>query len=128
MDLIETLWNVKSDKTNKEYIFVQDLIETLWNVKKNINISGKMETKGFNRDIVECKEGRRRKNNNSRCDLIETLWNVKAGRSRTGRQLMTGFNRDIVECKEEPDISFLVPDRRFNRDIVECKGVGQYGV
>ena len=53
--LIETLWNVKMDINEANFIPTAVLIETLWNVKKNESAKLKMQV------MV----------------LIETLWNVK---------------------------------------------------
>ena len=55
---------------------ISDLIETLWNVKKKAGAQ-LLGNLGFNRDIVECKDG---------YDYNRV-------------QKCVRFNRDIVECK-----------------------------
>ena len=55
-DLIETLWNVKYEPYHEQTITLPDLIETLWNVKDMSCRTRSPESRGFNRDIVECKE------------------------------------------------------------------------
>ena len=54
-----------------------DLIETLWNVKTVHLDSFVLRDFGFNRDIVECKGIRNSIPGHCFTDLIETLWNVK---------------------------------------------------
>ena len=79
MDLIETLWNVKSNLWEPPLYGSNDLIETLWNVKSDWHLNSIQRCIGFNRDIVECKVHH---NMMMPADLC-------------------GFNRDIVECKEK---------------------------
>ena len=57
---------------------IPDLIETLWNVKDMSCRTRSPESRGFNRDIVECKGGCVGERVASDFDLIETLWNVKS--------------------------------------------------
>ena len=60
LDLIDTLWNVKSSTGSESRLAPIDLIDTLWNVKKELTKLYKLCPKGFNRYIVECKAERRR--------------------------------------------------------------------
>ena len=60
------------------------LIETLWNVKIIYPYTPLKAFKGFNRNIVECKEAQNLETINKRGVLIETLWNVKS-EGRQGR-------------------------------------------
>ena len=100
MDLIETLWNVKSNLWEPPLYGSNDLIETLWNVK-NHRVGGSGEL------IFQ--------------DLIETLWNVKSDWHLNSIQRCIGFNRDIVECKVHHNKMMPADLCGFNRDIVECK-------
>ena len=76
-----------------------DLIETLWNVKVLYKNSTIAFSRGFNRDIVECKA----------CGEAEA-----SGRNHR-------FNRDIVECKVHHNMMMPADLCGFNRYIVECK-------
>ena len=76
-DLIETLWNVKSERARENYSqpgFNRDIVEC----KDECLPLLKEWQNRFNRDIMECKDS---------CHL--------AGIKRRQR-----FNRDIVECKD----------------------------
>ena len=53
--LIETLWNVKSAKTEPISPTNPVLIETLWNVKRETPAAGLTGRWCINRNIVECK-------------------------------------------------------------------------
>ena len=68
--------------------------------KVSIPVGAIEECAGFNRYIVECKDGWR---GYMVCicerDLIDTLWNVKAGVWRMLLCTAARFNRYIVECK-----------------------------
>ena len=54
--LIETLWNVKTEKDISRETGEGVLIETLWNVKRQAVISNPLIKGSINRNIVECKE------------------------------------------------------------------------
>ena len=56
LDLIETLWNVKSFQFVQNSLIDLDLIETLWNVKSAAAAINSTASERFNRNIVECKE------------------------------------------------------------------------
>ena len=75
--LIETLWNVKKQRTARGREDVRVLIETLWNVKIL-----QMDFYCFSCYV-----------------LIETLWNVKSQKLSAVRQSLRRINRNIVECK-----------------------------
>ena len=69
--LIETLWNVKMDINEANFIPTAVLIETLCKVEN--------AGYGINRNIVECKVVTLLSIFYHRSVLIETLWNVKQG-------------------------------------------------
>ena len=54
-----------------------DLIDTLWNVKTAAAGFGVVINIRFNRYIVECKESSEYSTSIRVSDLIDTLWNVK---------------------------------------------------
>ena len=57
--LIETLWNVKKHRHLNRSYHKPVLIETLWNVKSHGLAEISSLSASFNRNIVECKDGRR---------------------------------------------------------------------
>ena len=115
------MWNVKHAISLQRIKHELVLIETLWNVKVGSWTRGRSSRRGFNRNIVECKEVSAiinliavvRFNRNiveckeapqagrgaGRSVLIETLWNVNNGDPDAGNALRVGFNRNIMECK-----------------------------
>ena len=78
MVLIETLWNVKTEKFSVVSVKTLVLIETLWNVKEDATV-----WKDFPAAV-----------------LIETLWNVKFNSSGGYWNIYYRINRNIVECKD----------------------------
>ena len=107
--------------------------------KVSIPVGAIEECAGFNRYIVECKDGWR---GYMVCicerDLIDTLWNVKAGVWRMLLCTAARFNRYIVECKVSTycsspscccdlidtlwNVKTRKPLFRISWYIVECKG------
>ena len=76
----------------------------------------------INRNIVECKDGKKVCRHVRSNVLIETLWNVKSVYIALA-VMRTSINRNIVECKGSTAHSDYVLLRRINRNIVECKDV-----
>ena len=79
--LIETLWNVKMDINEANFIPTAVLIETLWNVKSVNPLCCFISLRRINRNIVECKDIFLENFEGIICVLIETLWNVKKNES-----------------------------------------------
>ena len=52
--LIDTWWNVNSDKNILTNIFIIVLIDTWWNVNMNKLCNYSLDGAGFNRYMVEC--------------------------------------------------------------------------
>ena len=75
--LIETLWNVKMDINEANFIPTAVLIETLWNVKSVNPLCCFISLRRINRNIVECKVWYPAPAIAIAVVLIETLWNVK---------------------------------------------------
>ena len=97
--LIETYWNVKTDRQNTAWINRDVLIETYWNVKDDIHYL-------IDNDLIV---------------LIETYWNVKSTRSSNITALTSGINRNILECKGAYLICIPFCVYCINRNILECK-------
>ena len=57
--LIETLWNVKTNFMQNDNIENLVLIETLWNVKELMNHVLRFSEGCINRNIMECKAGKK---------------------------------------------------------------------
>ena len=76
-DLIETLWNVKTESRQEtgstESGFNRDIVEC----KVLDGLFSRPLNQRFNRDIVECKDVNSEYAVALTEDLIETLWNVK---------------------------------------------------
>ena len=76
--LIETYWNVKYHRSQKQGFTGHVLIETYWNVKLEDYREIRAMQCGINRNILECKEKR----------LLHR------------QNLRGGINRNILECKD----------------------------
>ena len=120
------------------------LIETLWNVKSDRTVKDICREFSINRNIVECKEHIRIILISGKRVLIETLWNVKVvgnppelllelvlietlwnvKRSISGvAQRLSSINRNIVECKGRINSFACCLKIGINRNIVECKEI-----
>ena len=118
--LIETYWNVKYHRSQKQGFTGHVLIETYWNVKLEDYREIRAMQCGINRNILECK-GRIRMVWPYGClVLIETYWNVKTLPPDQSWRLPR-INRNILECKA---VSAAFPCNAYfsiNRNILECK-------
>ena len=74
------------------HLRLSDLIETYWDVKTSASIAF-VHQSGFNRNILGCKEGKRRETACGVVDLIETYWDVKIKVKST----KVNMNRDLIE-------------------------------
>ena len=75
---------------------------------------------GINRNILECKDGKKVVYRSNGLVLIETYWNVKAcNLSRI--TAISRINRNILECKVVAIPKNALTHIRINRNILECK-------
>ena len=98
------------------------LIETYWNVKSGVLSISRLPINGINRNILECKDGKKVVYRSNGLVLIETYWNVKAcNLSRI--TAISRFYRNILECKVVAIPKNALTHIRINRNILECKGI-----
>ena len=76
----------------------------------------------FNRNIVECKVGKRKLPRLKNRRLIETLWNVKYWNVKLKQYCFKGLIETLWNVKAGR-LRLFWGLSRFNRNIVECKGI-----
>ena len=74
-ELIDTLWNVNTNSTEKISSPAPELIDTLWNVNLFFRLNAFLNSR-INRYIMECKCISEIESGSASIELIDTLWNV----------------------------------------------------
>ena len=101
--LIETYWNVKVLLHSQTYRHLLVLIETYWNVK--IFTSGlDIAPYSTNRNILECKDRRRRRENGITERINRNILECKEYLPSCQKALQICINRNILECKDSMKI------------------------